>query len=70
MDKTNEFKQFINQSLVFNSVVWALVLVSSYFLVEEPNETFNLVLLTAFFIDFLRLSSTKNKLNKTTVAED
>ena len=70
MEKTNEFKQFINQSLIFNSVVWALVLISSYFLVEEPNSTFNLVLLTGFFVDFLRLSSTKNKLNKTTVAED
>ena len=70
MEKTNEFKQFINRSLIFNSIVWALALIFSNLLIGEPNEKFNIVLLTCFFLDFLRLSSTKNKLNQAAPEKD
>jgi hypothetical protein len=62
MEKTSELKQFISESLIFSSIVWALVLIASYFLLSEQNRTFNLILLSGFFIEFLRHADAKNKL--------
>jgi len=70
MKNTKKTKQFINNTIIINSIVWATVMLISYFILGEAYKKISYILLSGFFIEFLRYNSVKNKLNKTTSKKD
>ena len=70
MENTKKTKQFLSNTIIINSIVWATVMIVSYFILGEAYEKISLILLSGFFIEFLRYNSAKNKLNKTTSKKD
>ncbi|MGK0447364.1 MAG: preprotein translocase subunit SecF [Polaribacter sp.] len=70
MESTKEMKQFLSNTIIINSIVWAAVMLVSYFILGEAYKKISFILLIGFFIEFLRYNSTKNKLDKTTSKKD
>jgi hypothetical protein len=70
MENTKKMKQFLTNTIIINSIVWATVMVVSYFILGDAYKKISLILLTGFFIEFLRYNSAKNKLDKTTSKKD
>lgn len=66
MENIKKAKQFLSNTIIINSIVWATVMIVSYFILGEAYEKISLILISGFFIEFLRYISAKNKLNKTT----
>ncbi len=66
MENTKKLKQFLSNTIIINSLVWATVMIASYFILGENYQKINYILLSGFFIEFLRINSEKNKLNTTT----
>jgi hypothetical protein len=70
MENTKKVKQFLSNTIIINSIVWATVMIISYFILGENYQKISYILLSGFFIEFLRINSVKNKLNKTTSKKD
>ena len=70
MENTKKMKQFLSSTIVINSLVWATVMIVSYFILGHAYKKISFILLIGFFIEFLRFNSVKNKLNKTTSKKD
>jgi hypothetical protein len=70
MENIKKAKQFLSNTLIINSIVWATVMIVSSLILGEEYKKINFILLGGFFIEFLRYSSTKNKLEKTTSKKD
>jgi hypothetical protein len=70
MENTKKVKQFLSNTIIINSIVWATVMIVSYFILGDAYEKINYILLCGFFIEFLRMNSAKNKLNTTTSKKD
>jgi hypothetical protein len=70
MENIKKTKQFLSNTLIINSIVWATVMIVSYFILGEAYKKINFILLSGFFIEFLRFNSAKNKLDKTTSKKD
>lgn len=70
MENTKKIKQFLSNTLIINSIVWATVMIVSYFILGEAYKKISFVLLIGFFIEFLSYNSAKNKLHKTTSKKD
>jgi len=66
MENTKKVKQFLSNTIIINSIVWATVMIVSYFILGDDYQKINYILLSGFFIGFLRINSVKNKLNTTT----
>ena len=66
MKNNKQTKRFLSNTIIINSIVWATTMIVSYLILGEAYEKISLILLSGFFIEFLRFSSVKNKLNKTT----
>ena len=69
MENTKK-KQFLSNTIIINSIVWATVMIVSYFILGEAYKEISFILLSGFFIEFLRYNSAKNKLDKTTSKKD
>ena len=65
MENTKKTKQFLSSTIVINSIVWAAVMIVSYVILGDAYEKISLILLSGFFVEFFRLNSAKNKMNKT-----
>jgi preprotein translocase subunit SecF len=70
MESTKEMKQFLSNTIIINSIVWAAVMLVSYFILGEAYKKISFILLIGFFIEFLRYNSAKNKLDKTASKKD
>lgn len=70
MENTSKTKRFLNNTIIINSMVWALVMIVSYLILGDAYKKISLILLAGFFIEFLRYSSIKNNLNKTSSKKD
>jgi preprotein translocase subunit SecF len=70
MENTTKIKQFLSNTIIINSIVWATVMIVSYFILGEAYKKISFILLIGFFIEFLRYNSAKNKLDKTTSKKD
>ncbi len=70
MENTKKTKQFLSNTIIINSIVWATVMIVSYLILGEAYKKISLILLSGFFIEFLRYNSAKNKLDKTTSKKD
>jgi len=70
MENTKKVKQFLSNTIIINSIIWATVMIVSYFILGENYQKISYILLSGFFIEFLRINSVKNKLNKTTSKKD
>jgi hypothetical protein len=70
MENTTKIKQFLSNTIIINSIVWATVMIVSYFILGEAYKKISYILLIGFFIEFLRYNSAKNKLDKTTSKKD
>jgi len=66
MENTKKTKQFLSNTIIINSIVWATVMIVSYFILGEAYKQISFILLSGFFIEFLRYNSAKNKLDKIT----
>jgi len=66
MENTKKTKQFLSNTIIINSIVWATVMIVSYFILGEAYKQISFILLSGFFIQFLRYNSAKNKLDKIT----
>lgn len=64
MKNDKEVKQFLNNTIIINSIVWATVMVVSYLVLGAAYEKINLILLSGFFIEFMRYTSARNKMNR------
>lgn len=65
MENTQKAKQFLSNTIIVNSIVWATVMIVSSLILGEAYKKISLILLSGFFIEFSRYSAAKNKLNKT-----
>jgi len=70
MENTKKIKQFLSNTIIINSIVWATVMLVSYLILGEDYKKINFILLSGFFIEFLRCNSAKNKLDKPTSKKD
>lgn len=70
MENTKKVKQFLSNTIIINSIVWATVMIVSYFILGDDYKKISYILLSGFFIEFLRMNSVKNKLNTTTSKKD
>lgn len=70
MEYTKKTKKFLSNTIIINSIVWATVMIVSYFILGDAYEKINYILLSGFFIEFIRMNSAKNKLDKTTSKKD
>ena len=70
MENTKKIKQFLSQTIIINSIVWATVMIVSYLILGDAYKKINLILLSGFFIEFIRISSAKNNLKKTSSKKD
>ena len=64
MENTKKTKQFLSNSIIITSLVWAAVMIVSYFILGEAYKKISFILLIGFFIEFMRYTSLKNKLKK------
>ncbi len=70
MENIKKTKKFLSKTIIINSIVWATVMIVSYFILGEAYKKISFILLSGFFIEFLRYNSAKNKLDKTTSTKD
>lgn len=70
MKNNKEKRQFLRNTIIVNSIVWATVMIVSYLILGEAYKKINLILLSGFLIEFLRYNSAKNNLKKTTSKKD
>ncbi len=70
MENTKKLKQFLSKTIIINSLVWATVMIVSSIILGEAYKKVNFILLTGFFIEFLRYCSAKNKMDKTLSKKD
>ncbi len=70
MENIKKAKQFLSNTIIINSIVWATVMIVSYLILGEEYKKISFILLIGFFIEFLRYNSAKNKLEKTTSKKD
>lgn len=70
MENTKKVKQFLSNTIIINSIVWATVMIASYLILGEAYKKISMILLSGFFIEFLRISSAKNKLNKASTKKE
>lgn len=70
MENIKKATRFLSNSIIINSLVWATVMILSYFILGEDYKKISYILLSGFFIEFLRFNSTKNKLKKTASKKD
>jgi preprotein translocase subunit SecF len=70
MENTTKIKKFLSNTIIINSIVWATVMIVSYFILGEAYKKISFILLIGFFIEFLRYNSAKKKLDKTTSKKD
>jgi hypothetical protein len=70
MENRKKIKQFLSNTIIINSIVWATVMIVSYFILGDAYKKISYILLSGFFIDFLRMNSAKNKLEKTPSKKD
>mgnify|MGYP006939814531 CR=1 FL=1 len=61
MENTKKITQFLSNTIIINSIVWATVMIVSYFILGDDYQKISYVLLSGFFIEFLRINSAKNK---------
>jgi len=66
MENTKKLTQFLSNTIIVNSIVWATVMIVSYFILGDDYQKISYILLSGFFIEFLRINSAKNKINKST----
>ena len=64
MENRKQFIQTLTRIQIISSLVWAILLIISYFVLGESNKEISLFLICGFFIEFLLISSSKNKLKK------
>ena len=69
MENTTKAKRKLSNTIIINSIVWATVMIACYFTLVENYKKINYILLSGFFIEFLRYTSAKNKLNKTAIKQ-
>lgn len=70
MEYTKKVKKFLSNTIIFSSIVWATVMIVSYFILGDTYEKINYILLSGFFIEFIRINSVKNTLDKKTSKKD
>ena len=70
MENTKKLTQFLSNTIIINSIVWATVMIVSYFILGDDYQKINYILLSGFFIEFIRYNSVKNKLNKIASKKD
>ncbi len=56
--------QLFSRIQIISSIVWALVMVSSYFILETNNQQFNIILLSGFFVEFLLINTSKKQVKE------
>jgi hypothetical protein len=59
MENSKKIKQFLSNTIIINSIVWATVMIVSYFILGDAYKKISYILLSGFFIDFLRMNSAK-----------
>ena len=70
MENTKKIKPFLSKTIIINSIVWATVMIVSYLILGDAYKKISYILLSGFFIEFLRMNSAKNKLENTPSKKD
>lgn len=64
MENTKKIIQILTRIQIISSIVWAIVLIVCYQVLDETNKQISLILICGFFIEFLLISSSKKNLEK------
>ena len=64
MENTKKVIQILTQIQIISSIVWAILMLICYQVLGESFKEISLILICGFFIEFLLINSSKNKLNK------
>ncbi|NHN25936.1 hypothetical protein FIA58_009645 [Flavobacterium jejuense] len=64
MENTKKLIQILTRIQIISSIVWATLLIICYQVLGESYKEISLILICGFFIEFLLISSSKNKLKK------
>lgn len=64
MKNTKELIKILTRIQIISSIVWAILLIVCYQVLGESNKEISLILICGFFIEFLLISSSKNKLQR------
>ncbi len=64
MENTKKLIQVLTRIQIISSIVWAILLITCYQVLGESYKEISLILICGFFIEFLLISSSKNKLKK------
>ena len=62
MENTKKLIQILTRIQIISSIVWAILLIACYQVLGESYKEISLMLICGFFIEFLLISSSKNKL--------
>ena len=64
MENTKKLIQVLTRIQIISSIVWAILLITCYQVLGESYKEISLILICGFFIEFLLISSSKNRLKK------
>ncbi|SFS30336.1 hypothetical protein SAMN04488006_0422 [Lutibacter maritimus] len=64
MENTRKLIQILTRIQIISSIFWVILLIVCYQVLGESNKEISLILICGFFIEFLLISSSKNKLKK------
>ena len=69
MNPKKETKKFLSINLIISSLIWAIVIIACSLSSVSTKEEITLILLSGFFMEFLRITSMTNPFKKDTPAE-
>lgn len=64
MENTKRTIQILTRIQIISSIVWAILLIVCYQVLDESYKEISLILICGFFIEFLLIKSSKNNLKK------
>ena len=69
MNPKKETKKFLSINLIISSLIWAIVIIACSLSSVSTKEEITLILLSGFFMEFLRITSMTNPFKKDTPEE-
>ena len=64
MKNTKKLNQMLTRNIVISSVVWASVILACSLNSEGSNKGITYILISGFFVEFLRITSSNKSLKK------
>ena len=60
----NKVKRILTRNIIISSIIWASVIIACSLNKDNSNNEFLLILLSGFFVEFLRMTSSNKAIEK------